>query len=57
MSLVKKYDGEFPKKNFEAFLKYINVNEKEFWNIIDGYRSPHLWKKENGKWIMKEKVK
>jgi N-acetyl sugar amidotransferase len=57
VSLVKKYDGEFPKKNFEAFLKYINVSEKEFWSIIDSYRSPHLWNKENGKWIMKEKVK
>ena len=57
VSLVKKYDGEFPKKNFQAFLKYINVSEKEFWTIIDSYRSPHLWKKENGKWIMKEKVK
>ena len=47
----------FQKKNFEAFLKYINVSEKEFWSIIDSYRSPHLWNKENGKWIMKEKVK
>ena len=56
VSLVKKYDGEFPKKNFEAFLEYISVSEKEFWKIIDSYRSPHLWKKENDKWIMKEKV-
>ena len=57
VSLVKKYDGEFPKKNFKAFLEYINVNESEFWKIIDSYRSPHLWNKKDNNWKIKEIVK
>jgi len=46
VSLVKKYDGEFPKKYFKVFLKYIDMNENEFWNIINSWRSDHIWKKE-----------
>ncbi len=54
--LMKKYDGEFPKKYFKEFLKYINITEKEYWRIIDKARPKHLWKKKAGKWILKKKV-
>ena len=43
VSLVKKYDNEFPSKYFQDFLKYINMTEKDFWKVIDDHRSPHLW--------------
>ena len=33
--LVNKYDSEFPKKYFKNFLKYIDFEEGEFWEIID----------------------
>ncbi len=56
MSLVRKYDGEFPKKYFKDFLNYIDIDEKLFWQKIDSFRSPHLWKKENSKWILKKQV-
>mgnify|MGYP001419943184 FL=1 len=57
VELVKKYDHEFPKKYFSKFLEYININEKEFWNLVDNFRSPHLWIKKNKKWSLKEKIK
>ena len=56
VALVKKYDAEFPKKYFKDFLEYINVTEKEFWKIIDNYRSPHLWEKINNDWKIKYTV-
>ena len=31
VSLVRKYDGEFPKKYFKDFLNYIDIDEKLFW--------------------------
>ena len=54
--LVEKYDGEFPSKYFKEFLEYIDTTEEEFWNTIDKFRSPHLWKKENGEWKLRHTV-
>ena len=53
---VKKYDGEFPKKFYKIFLKYCDLSEKKFEEIIDSWRSPHIWKKFNGKWQLKKTV-
>lgn len=55
--LAKKFDTEFPKKYFHEFLEYIDTTEKEFWEIIDKHRSPHLWgKDENGEWRLRHTV-
>jgi N-acetyl sugar amidotransferase len=56
IALVKKYDNEFPKKYFKKFLEYINISEKEFWKVIDNFRSPHLWEKKSTEWTLKEKI-
>ncbi len=58
IALVNKYDSEFPSKYFKEFLKYIDLNEDKFWEILDSFRSPHLWSKNNkNKWILKESIK
>ena len=56
--LVRKFDSEFPKKYFEEFLDYIDIDEEKFWKIINSYRSPHLWeyKKANKSWRLKHQV-
>ena len=54
--LVEKYDSEFPKKYFKEFLDYIDISEKVFWETVDNFRSPHIWKKENGEWKLKHMV-
>lgn len=56
IALVKRYDQEFPKKYFAEFLEYIDISEAEFWNVIDQFRSPHLWAKENGEWKLRHTV-
>ncbi len=58
VSLVHRYDGEFPKKYFKEFLEYLNLTENEFWEVIDFYRakSAHLWEKVNGEWKLKYRV-
>ena len=57
--LVHKYDQEFPQKYFKDFLNYISINEREFWKIINKFRSKHLWKFSNKKkeWELKFQVK
>ncbi len=57
--LVHKYDQEFPQRYFKDFLNYISINEREFWKIINRFRSKHLWKFSNRKkkWELKFQVK
>ena len=53
VELVKLYDHEFPQKYFSEFLEYISISEDQFWTIVNKFRSPHLWKEENGKWLLR----
>jgi N-acetyl sugar amidotransferase len=54
--LVQKYDGEFPQKYFKVFLEYCGITEEFFWEVIDSWRSPHLWEKVNGEWKLKHQI-
>jgi N-acetyl sugar amidotransferase len=56
VSLVKQFDGEFPKRNYGAFLEYTGLTNEEFDGVIDNFRSPHLWKYDNGNWELKYAV-
>lgn len=54
ISLVKKFDGELPKKYFQETLDYMEITEDEFEKVIDSWRSPHIWKKnKNDEWELK----
>ncbi len=55
--LVDLYDEEFPKKYFKDFLKYVSIDEKRFFQIIDKFRSPHIWGKDNSRtWKLRHTV-
>ena len=54
--LVEKYDGEFPSKYYKLFLKYCDITENQFDKIVDSWRSDHVWKKQNRKWVLRKKV-
>ncbi len=56
ISLVKKFDGEFPKKYFKDCIKYMNISEKKFHKTIDKFRPKHIWKKVKKKWVLKKAV-
>lgn len=56
VKLVEKYDAEFPKKYFKEFLQYMDISEERFWELVDKFRSPHLWKKEGGEWKLRHQV-
>ncbi len=53
IALVKKFDGEFPKKYFKEFLEYVSLTESEFNEVVDSWRSDHIWKYENGEWRLR----
>lgn len=56
VTLVSKFDQEFPQKYFKEFLEYIDTREEEFWYTINKYRSPHLWANVNGEWKLRHTV-
>jgi N-acetyl sugar amidotransferase len=57
VALVNKFDSEFPSKYFQTLLEYCDMTEEYFWDVIDSWRSPHLWgKDENGEWKLKHNV-
>ena len=56
VALVKQYDGELPNRYFKDILNYLSISEKEFFDIIDKFRSPNLWEKRKDKWFLKKAV-
>lgn len=56
VALVRKYDGEFPKKYFKEYLQYLDLTEEEFWKIVGKFRSPHVWEKTIDGWKLKYQV-
>ncbi len=57
VQLVKRFDGEFPEKYFKVFLEYCDISEDYFWQVIDSWRSPHLWSKDkDNEWKLNHNV-
>ncbi len=50
VALAHRYDHEFPKTYFQDLLKYLDITEEHFWEVLDKYRRPNVWKKVSGKW-------
>lgn len=55
-ALVKKFDGEFPDKYFNEIMDYIEMKPDDFHLLCDTFRSPHLWKLDNGSWKLRHTV-
>ncbi len=56
VALVRRYDGEFPKKYYQEFLEYLEITDEQFWQTVDRFRQPHLWEKVSGEWKLKHQV-
>jgi N-acetyl sugar amidotransferase len=55
-ALVKRFDGEFPEKYFQEFLEYLGITEEHFWSVVDSYRLPYIWTKDDDKWRLRKSV-
>jgi N-acetyl sugar amidotransferase len=56
IALVRRYDGEFPRRYFQEFLDYCEINEEEFHAVIDSWRSDHIWKREGDSWRLRTPI-
>ena len=56
VELVRRFDGEFPKKFFKLFLDYCSITEEDFWEICETWRAEHIWIKKENNWVLKSQV-
>ena len=56
VALVRRFDGEFPRKWFQENLDYMQITEARFWDVVDQFRSPHLWKPDGDRWVLRHQV-
>ena len=56
IALMSRYEGEFPEKYFKEFLEYLDISERHFWEVVDSWRSPHLWEKDSQGWKFKHLI-
>ena len=54
-ALMRRFEGEYPTRYETEFLDYISMTREEFFETCDRFRSPHLWKIENGVWELRRK--
>jgi len=56
VALVKRYDHEFPRKYYKEFLEFCSISDAEVHEVIDSWRSDHLWHQEGGEWKLRHAV-
>lgn len=56
VTLVNRFDGEFPDRYFDEIMEYIEMDPNHFHELCDTARSPHLWLKQDGNWFLRNKV-
>lgn len=56
IKLMRKFEGEFPKKYFKEFLQFLDIDEAHFWNVVDSWRPDHLWEKDKDTWKLKSPI-
>ncbi|WP_404712382.1 N-acetyl sugar amidotransferase [Sphingomonas sp. MMS24-J13] len=56
VALVRRYDGEFPQKHYREFLEYCGTTDEFFHEVVDSWRSDHLWRKTDNGWELKHAV-
>ena len=54
IALMKRYEGEYPARYETEFLDYIGMSREEFLATCDEFRSPHLWKIEDNRWVLRK---
>ena len=53
IALVKRYDHEFPRKYYQEFLEFCSITDEEVHEVIDSWRSDHIWTRDGGEWKLR----
>lgn len=53
-SLIKQFDGEYPKRYLDDFLEYVKLNKNEFDDLCDSFRNENVWRQVSNRWELKK---
>lgn len=56
VEIVNRLRDEFPVEYFQDFLRFHDVSEEEFWEVVEKFRNHDLWECTDGKWKLKTPV-
>jgi N-acetyl sugar amidotransferase len=56
ITLVRRYDHEFPKKYYKEFLEFCSITDVQVHEVIDSWRSDHIWEKDGGEWKLRKPI-
>lgn len=56
IALIKRYDHEFPKKYYKEFLEFCSITDEQIQEVIDSWRSDHIWKKVGEEWKLRTPI-
>lgn len=56
VSLVKRFDGEFPEQYIQDCCDYMGISLQRYHDVIEKFRSPHLWNNNYGQWELKHPI-
>lgn len=56
VALVQRFDAEFPQKFFPEILEYMEIDADRFWEVIEEFRSPHLWEQADNEWRLRQPI-
>ncbi len=56
IALIKRFDGEFPEQYIIDCCEYMNITLDRYHEVIEKFRSPHLWEKNYGKLELKHPI-
>jgi len=51
VKIVNHLQDQFPEEYFEDFLRFHDISEDEFWDVVERFRNHDIWSKDqSGKW-------
>ena len=50
---VNEFDGKCGQKYIDKACKYLEISQKEFWDVVDKYVNRNLFEKKDGQWVPK----
>jgi N-acetyl sugar amidotransferase len=56
IALIKRYDHEFPRKYYKEFLEFCSITDEQVQDVIDSWRSDHIWHKVGGEWKLRKPI-
>ena len=57
IDLVRKYDGKCDPSYITRYCRYLGIDEAVFHEVVEGYRNPDIWKRdEGGEWALRSEI-